>query len=326
MDKVDRIFRLHSILRNRRTPVSRTDLLERLECSEATLYRTIATMRDQLHAPIMFDDTREGYCYVQSAGQPTYELPGLWFSAQELQSLLVLQEMLSRLEPGLLSEQLAPIAKRIGELMTHKQLGLQSLASRIRLLGMATRGPGIHFGALAEATLQRRRVRVTYRDRTQDVVTERTLSPQRLVHYRNAWYLDAWCHLRKALRSFAVDRVQTATQLPDEARVIAEALMEEHFTTSYGIFGGKPNREAVLRFTPDRARWVADERWHPEQLGQFLTDGQYELRIPYRDHRELLMDVMKYGAGVEVVGPPELRSAVAAEHGHAAAIYLARGA
>ena len=68
----------------------------------------------------------------------------------------------------------------------------------------------------------------------------------------------------------------------------------------------------MLRFTRERARWVADERWHPGQTGQFLTDGRYELRIPCRDSRELVMDILRHGPEVEVVAPEELRAEVVA--------------
>lgn len=56
---------------------------------------------------------------------------------------------------------------------------------------------------------------------------------------------------------------------------------------------------------------MADERWHPKQVGQYLTDGRYALRIPYRDDRELVMDILRYGPEVEVVEPMALRMAVA---------------
>jgi proteasome accessory factor C len=67
---------------------------------------------------------------------------------------------------------------------------------------------------------------------------------------------------------------------------------------------------AVLRFSRERARRVADERWHPQQGGQFLADGRYELRIPYRNHRELVMDILRHGPEIKVVAPDPLRAAV----------------
>ena len=117
----------------------------------------------------------------------------------------------------------------------------------------------------------------------------------------------------KGLRTFSVDRVRSARELEETADTIPNKELDEYFASSYGIFSGKANKTAVLRFSRERARWVADERWHPQQAGQFLTDGRYELRIPYRDDRELIMDILRHGAEVEVVEPASLRKAVA-EH------------
>jgi predicted DNA-binding transcriptional regulator YafY len=91
---------------------------------------------------------------------------------------------------------------------------------------------------------------------------------------------------------------------------VPDGELDEYFASGYGIFSGKANKTAVLHFSRERARWVADERWHPEQIGQYLTDGSYELSIPYRDDRELVMDILRHGAEVEVVDPPPLREAV----------------
>ena len=102
-----------------------------------------------------------------------------------------------------------------------------------------------------------------------------------------------------------------AREISATARDVPEAELEEHYASAYGIFGGKANKAAVLRFTPERARWVADERWHPQQSGQFLTDGAYELRVSYRDERELVMDILRHGAEVEVIEPKVLRDVVA---------------
>ncbi len=208
-------------------------------------------------------------------------------------------------------------------MLQHKRLGLSEAAQRIRVLGMAARPAGEWFDVLAGATLQRRKFRMAYHGRGRDQITERTVSPQRLVHYRDNWYVDGWCHLRKGLRSFAVDRVRNAVEIEETADARPEEELNEHFASAYGIFSGKAKKTAVLRFSPERARWVVDERWHPQQVGQFLTDGRYELRIPYRDDRELVMDILKHGPEVEVVEPKALRQMVADRLAGALALYRA---
>ena len=311
MDKFDRIYKLHDILRDRRTPISREDLMRRLECAEPSVYRLIRLLKDHLNAAIEWHEGLGGYYYRRDTGSGTFELPGLWFNAKELQALIVFDRLLASLEPGLLGEHLAPLTRRVTELLEHKRLGLGEAAGHIRILGMASRPAGQWFHVVAGATLQRKKLRMAYHGRSRDQITERLVSPQRLVHYRDNWYLDGWCHLRKGLRSFAVDRIKDAAELEETADPRPDAELDDHYASAYGIFAGKANKTAVLRFSPERARWVADERWHPQQVGQFLTDGRYELRIPYREDRELVMDLLKHGADVEVVAPDTLRDAVA---------------
>ena len=62
----------------------------------------------------------------------------------------------------------------------------------------------------------------------------------------------------------------------------------------------------MLRFTKERARWVAEEVWHPEQQGSWIEGGAYELRIPYNNPRELVMDILREGPNVIAIEPPSL--------------------
>jgi proteasome accessory factor C len=132
------------------------------------------------------------------------------------------------------------------------------------------------------------------------------VSPQRVTHYRESWYLDAWDESKAALRSFAIDRILRVTPLEQKAMDVAETELDAHYASSYGIFGGRADKLAVLLFTPERARWVAEENWHPEQQGKRLEDGSYELRIPYGDPRELVMDILRHGPHVREIEPQAL--------------------
>jgi len=309
MDRFNRIFALHKILTNRRTPITRRELEERLECSRATVKRHIAELRDFLGAPIKFNRQHNGY-YYDTSETPMYELPGLWFNAQEIFALLTTQQLLTGLQPGLLEPHLAPLRKRLDDILRQQYSGGKNIARYVRILQMAPRPTDVDaFRKIADALFRRKRLKILYHGRERDATTERWISPQRLVYYRNNWYLDAWCHLRKDLRSFSLDRIHII-YTGDSAREVKEEILNDYFGDAYGIFAGKARHKAVIRFSSSAARWVADEHWHSKQETRLLPDGGWELAVPYSDPRELLMDILKYGPEAEVLSPVELRREV----------------
>jgi proteasome accessory factor C len=311
MDRLQRIYKLHQVFTTHRQPVSHSVLQEKLECSRATVNRIIEEMRLYFNAPIEYDRQRNGYFYALNKGE-TFELPGLWFSASELYALLTAQQLLAHVQPGLLDTQLKPVKERIEQILAGRHLGNNEISKRVRILRMSGRNVALEcFQTIAGALLQRNRLSINYHGRGNNESSQREISPQRLIHYRDNWYLDAWCHTRNALRSFAVERIIAAKGLPQHCRDVPENQLDAHYSSSYGIFAGKPKHTAVLRFTPERARWVADEHWHPQQQSRMLADGSYELRVPYSDSRELVMDILKHTGEVEVISPDALRDAVA---------------
>jgi len=135
---------------------------------------------------------------------------------------------------------------------------------------------------------------------------ERDISPQQLVHYRDNWYVDAWCHLRREVRSFSVDAITQAEALPSAAKELDAAQLRLVMESGYGIFGGQASDWAKLKFSAERARWVQHEQWHPGQRGTLHADGSYTLELPYADDRELIGDILRHGSEVEVLSPKGL--------------------
>ena len=311
MDKFDRIYALHLLLSGARVPIKKSVIEEKLECKHATVERIMKEMRLYLNAPIKYDKKTNGYFYDRTV-EEKYELPGLWFNSSELYGLFASYQLLSDVGPGILESHIAPIKNRLESLMQSKSMQKGDVAGRVRLLKMAARKPNPkHFSVVASSLLMRKQLKIKYLGRDRNKQTERILSPQRLVHYRDNWYIDAWCHLREKLRTFSIDRIEYSRMENNAALDIDEDKLKEHFTTAYGIFSGKPNKVAVLKFSASVSRWVDEEQWHPEQNGKFAIDGCYQLEIPYRDERELVMDILKYGADVEVLKPESLRQQIA---------------
>jgi predicted DNA-binding transcriptional regulator YafY len=142
------------------------------------------------------------------------------------------------------------------------------------------------------------------------------VSPRRVIYYRGNWYLDGWCHEKRAMRRFAIDAVRVVSVLEEPA---VEAPASEQ--PGYGIFSGPAEHTAVLLFDSVAARWVAGEEWHPQQRASALPDGGLRLEIPYSDPQEILMDILRHGPHVDVVSPTSLRDSVAEQHRKAAAKY-----
>ncbi|HET7569272.1 MAG TPA: WYL domain-containing protein [Gammaproteobacteria bacterium] len=309
MDRFDRITLLHRLLDGCRVPIPLEDIMAKLECSRATANRAIRTLRDDLGAPLEYDRDLNGYRY---AGTAVYELPGLWLNPSELMALIASEHLLAEVEPGVLAPIIEPLRERLARLLERRQLGAGELLKRIRIFQTEARPVNTDgFRRIAEALGSRRQLHVLYHGRERDKTTERTVSPQRLVYYRDNWYLDAWCHESKGLRTFSLDRLHPIELLDESARECDAAELDAHFKSGYGIFAGPAKQTAVVRFTSEQARWVADELWHPDQQGKTLPDGGYELRVPYADPRELIMQIMKYGPDAETLEPVELRREVA---------------
>ncbi len=307
MDRYERIIALHRTLQAARRPVTVGHLQDELGCSRATVYRDIAFLRDGLMAPVV-GDGEAGFSYDKAESE-RFELPGLWLSSEELHALVAAQQLLARSSGGMLSAALAPLQQRIDKLLDAHSGGKRWPLERIRVIPHRTRRLDEHtFRIVASAVLERRRLGFDYRARSTDEKTHRSVSPQRLTHYRDNWYLDCWDEEREALRSFSVDRIAAARLLDGHARDVVDADLNAHLSASYGIFSGTPKGWATMRFSAKAARWVAEEHWHSQQQGHFLADGRYELKLPYSNPRELLMDVLHYGADVELVEPKALRA------------------
>ena len=214
-------------------------------------------------------------------------------------------------EGGVLARHLQPLLDKLHGMLGATDAEAGELSLRVRIAGTARRPVRSQwFERVGEALRRRRQLQVRYLSRRRAEQSERTLSPQRLVHYRHTWYLDAWCHRSRALRRFALDAIEQADVLDTPARDLPVAKVAAALDRGYGIFGGGRMQWATLLFEAEAAAWVAREQWHPRQQGRWREDGRYELRLPFVDATELAMDVLRHGEQVRVLGPSTLRDEV----------------
>lgn len=322
MGNTERLYRIESLIKSR-GHVTLEEMIETLEVSRATLKRDLAYLRDRMGAPIEYDRFLGGYT-LKKDGQDgrgdRHELPGLWFNERELYALLTAHQLLSDIDSdGVLSRHLQPLLERIHTLLGTEGLSSADVLKRVKILSPAKRPVPIQwFERVSEALVNRRRLHMAYHTRSRGESGERTVSPQRLVHYRATWYLDAWCHKAQGLRRFALDAIEDARVSEEKAKDVSLKTVQAEMDAGYGIYAGAKPQWAVLLFEAQAAQWISREQWHPQQEGRWRDDGRFELRLPYVQEIEVVMDVLRHGAEVQVLSPPALvkrvREALAAAH------------
>jgi len=293
--------------------------MEELEASRNTITRDFEYLRDSLGAPLEYCRENNGHRYAPDA--PVFELPGFWMSSAELYALLACGQLLDNVQPGLISSRLAPLKSKIRDLLGESGHDAQAIDDRIHIQPVQIRNANHQmFDLVAQATLSQKCVTFHYQPRGEGAGKHRIVHPQRLLHYRSNWYLLAYCEEVEALRLFSLDRISLACIADTPARPMSEHELETFANAGFGIFGGEPKATAHLCFTHHAARWVAEEQWHKKQKGELKENG-YHLHVPYADERELVMEILRYGADVEVLGPQELREEVASRIRDMARIY-----
>ena len=242
MSQIERVYSIDQLLR-RRYPLGRVELLRRLAVSPVTLKRDLVLMKDRLHAPIVCDRVRGGYRYDEPGGVPTkFQIPGLWFSRDEIGGLLLVRELLSQLQPGYLADQLEPLERRLNELSEACRFRGEHIV--LHAVPVRPTNPEV-LERVAVAADRRLRLGITYFGRHRNEESVRIISPRSLICYRGAWYVDAWCDTRNDWRRFAVDRIRAVRPMTTPA---TEREFPPRFDT-YGIYVGHvvPDRNPPFR-------------------------------------------------------------------------------
>ncbi len=325
MDRTERFYKIEMLIRSRGT-VPFVDMMDELGVSRATLKRDLEYLRERLDAPIVYDRFANGYSMrpdARDARQTRHELPGVWFSEREIHALLTMHQLIQGLdEGGVLARHLQPLLDKLHGMLGASEAEAGDLMKRVKIMGAARRPVvGRHFELIGSAITQRQRVQMRYWVRSRREETDRCVSPQRLVHWRNTWYLDAWCHTSDALRRFALDAVRSATLLEQRAKDVTIKAIEAALDACYGVFSGAKVQWASLRFTPEATQWVQHEQWHPQQRATLHEDGSLTLRVPYADATELAMDILRHGQQVRVTAPAKLAQLVGQTLANAARQY-----
>jgi predicted DNA-binding transcriptional regulator YafY len=125
MSQAERFYEIDRILKTHRVvPLSR--FMEELRVSRATIIRDLTYLKDRLRAPIVWDRDLRGY---RLDGPST--LPAIYLNSAEIHALLVLHQLVTRIQPSFLDEQVRPLRDLIRKLIAKEDSGADEVGQRI---------------------------------------------------------------------------------------------------------------------------------------------------------------------------------------------------
>lgn len=305
---LERMLKIHSIIQSGSFP-SAPEMARQLEVCSKSIHRDLEFMRDRLQMPVEFDKHRQGFYYTQEVRN----FPTLQITEGELLALVVAEKALQQyrgtsFEKPLLSairkmEQSLPDTVSLDLADAARAISFRTSAEPILNLGT--------FQVLAEATGARQQIKILYRKPGQSAGEERVIDPYHLANVNGEWFLFAYDHLRKDIRTFVPARMQRVERTGKTFERRRGFSLEQRLRDSFGVHSGDSSFEVVLRFAPEVADYIREKKWHDSQKLRDLKGGAVELRMQLSGLEEVERWVLSWGGKARVMKPPELARRVA---------------
>jgi predicted DNA-binding transcriptional regulator YafY len=295
-----------------------TSLAEQFEVSAKTAQRDIDFMRDRLRCPLDYDSSQKGYFYDDE----TFSLPMVYLSSEEFSALLIARKMLKDISGGSIGHEISSVVDKITNILKKHSVAADHIddAFSFQLIEYSP-APEAVFKAVLEGCLKKKCLSFTYYSPATEEKSERTVEPYHFFNYMGTWHTIGYCHLRNDVRDFALSRISDAKVLTKSFKTPADFDFKKYFLSTFGLYKGKTTKEVVLRFTPEKSKWIKDQIWHKDQKTRLLKDGSLEISFPVSDFSEIKREILKHGDAMTVIKPEGLRELIKSEAINIAKIY-----
>jgi len=304
------MLRIHQSLQAGTFP-NATSLAREIEVNAKTIHRDLEFMRDRLNLPLEFDRARKGYFYTSEvSGFPTMQI-----TEGEIFALVVAEKALQQYRGTSFEKPLLSAIKKMEQALPDT-ISL-NLADIERTISFRTRAEPILnleiFDALAKAVAQRQQLELHYR-KPGHAAEKRLVDAYHLANINGEWYLFAYDHARKDLRTFVPARIQSVKPTGKNFERAQKFSLEKRLRDSFGVHSGEGEFEVVIHFNARAADYIREKKWHPSQTLRDLKNGGAELKMKLSSLAEVQRWVLSWGGDAEVLKPKELVESV-----HAAA-------
>jgi predicted DNA-binding transcriptional regulator YafY len=313
-DQLSRQWRLLHLI-DRPQGVSVDDAASALGCTVRTIWRDLRALQDG-GFPIYDTRAADGHRSLWRVEEDFKKRLPLKLTLGELAALLMSRELLAPLGVSVLGSSVESAFDKIRAVLSRDALTIiEQMRERlgVRALGAKLQAPSSeHLPSIHTALAEHRTIRTRYYSASRDREDERSIDPYHLTFFNGGLYLVGYCHLRRAIRIFAVERMRTVDVLRGRFVMPADFDAEKYLGDAWGIIRGDLVTVRVI-FARGLARYIRERLWHPSQRLRDLDDGRLEMTLHVSDTQEVRRWILGYGAQAEVVAPESMREALRIE-------------
>jgi len=304
---LERMMRIHHEIASGSYPNAAT-MARELEVSTKSIQRDIEFMRDRLNLPLEYDGSRFGYHYTE----PVSSFPTFQITEGELVALMIAEKALEQYRGTNFEKPLVSALKKMASQLP--ETVSFNIAEWDQTISFRTSAEPILnleiFDALAKATAARKQIRFDYRKPGQKKPESRVVDPYHLANINGEWFLFAFDHARKDIRTFVPPRISEIQPTGKTFARPAKFSLEKRLHDSFGVVSGQGEFEVVIRFDEFAAGYIREKRWHPSQQLRDSKDGSAELRMKLSSLAEVQRWVLSWGGHAKAVSPKELVTSV----------------
>lgn len=302
------MLRMHQLIQGGKFP-NTTTLAREIEVSTKTIQRDIEFMRDRLNLPVEYNASRNGYFYNGEVNA----FPTMQITEGEIFALVVAEKALQQYRGTSFEKPLLSALRKMEQALPDT-ISL-NLADIEQTISFRTRAEPILnleiFDVLAKAVSQRQQLELHYRKPGQKAEA-RVVDPYHLANINGEWFLFAFDHARKDIRTFAPARIQSLKPTGKTFERSQKFSLEKRLRDSFGVHAGEGKFEVVIRFAPRAADYIREKKWHPSQALRDLKDGGVELTMNLSSLAEVQRWVLSWAGEAKVLKPRELAESVRA--------------
>ena len=301
------MLRIHQAVQSGNYPNAST-LARELEVSAKSIHRDIEFMRDRLELPVEYDGARFGYHYTEEVSA----FPTVQITEGELFALIVAEKALQQYRGTNFEKPLLSAIRKMEQSLPDTiSLNLSDIERSISFRTRAEQRLDLEvFDMLAKATARRRQIELRYRKPGRPDIEQRVIDPYHLANINGEWYLFAYDHLRKDIRTFVPARIQSLKPTGNTFERPQAFSLEERLKGSFGVQSGQGRYDVALRFNARVADYVREKKWHESQRLRELKNGGVELRLKLSSLGEIERWLLSCGGDATVLRPRELATAV----------------